>query len=66
MAPRPRGFGKSLHSSAHEPQSFIAKYEGGERRLDVVEFMGVVRAMDADPVAVLRTLAPCWTAEPKL
>jgi hypothetical protein len=27
------------------------------RRLDVVEFMGVVRAMDADPVAVLRTLA---------
>jgi transcriptional regulator with XRE-family HTH domain len=38
------------------PQSFVAKYEGGERRLDVVEFVAVVRTMGADPVRLLRDL----------
>ena len=38
------------------PQSFVAKYEGGERRLDVVEFMAVSRAIGADPVRILRAL----------
>lgn len=38
------------------PQSFVAKYEGGERRLDVVEFLAVAQAMDADPVKLLRAL----------
>ncbi len=28
-----------------KPQSFIAKYEGGERRLDVVEFVDIVKAL---------------------
>lgn len=36
------------------PQSFVAKYEGGERRLDVVEFVAVVRAIGGDPVRLLR------------
>lgn len=31
------------------PQSFVAKYEGGERRIDVVEFLTVARALNADP-----------------
>ena len=39
-----------------KPQSFVAKYEGGERRLDVVEFLAVTRAIGADPVRVLRAL----------
>lgn len=38
------------------PQSFVAKYEGGERRLDVLEFVAVVRALEADPVGILRAL----------
>ncbi|MGB9367329.1 MAG: helix-turn-helix transcriptional regulator [Xanthobacteraceae bacterium] len=37
-------------------QSFVAKYEGGERRLDVVEFIAIARAMGADPVRILRVL----------
>jgi len=32
-----------------KPQSFVAKYEGGERRLDVVEFIAIARALGADP-----------------
>jgi transcriptional regulator with XRE-family HTH domain len=39
------------------PQSFVAKYEGGERRLDVIEFMQVARAVGADPARLLRLLA---------
>lgn len=36
-------------------QSFVAKYEGGERRLDVVEFVTIAQALGADPVQILRT-----------
>lgn len=40
----------------HKPQSFVAKYEGGERRIDVVEFVTICRAIGADPAKILRTL----------
>lgn len=39
-----------------KPQSFVAKYEGGERRLSVIEFIDVVRALGAEPPVVLRQL----------
>jgi len=38
------------------PQSFVAKVEGGERRLDVIEFIDFARAIDADPLKILRAL----------
>ena len=38
------------------PQSFVAKVEGGERRLDVIEFVDLVQALGADPVKLLRKL----------
>ena len=38
------------------PQSFVAKYEGGERRLDVVEFVEVARVLGMDPVRLVRQL----------
>jgi transcriptional regulator with XRE-family HTH domain len=37
-----------------KPQSFVAKYEGGERRLDAAEFIGIARAIEADPYKMLR------------
>jgi transcriptional regulator with XRE-family HTH domain len=38
------------------PQSFVAKYEGGERRLDVVEFVEVCASLGVDPHTVLTEL----------
>jgi transcriptional regulator with XRE-family HTH domain len=39
-----------------KPQSFVAKYEGGERRLSAIEFIDVVRALDLEPSAAMRQL----------
>ena len=36
------------------PQSFVSKYERGERRLDVVEFGDVAKALGVDPLRLLR------------
>lgn len=47
---------QQLARRLHKSQSFVAKYEGGERRIDVVEFLQIVHAMKADPVTVLRSL----------
>ena len=38
------------------PQSFVAKYEVGERRLDVVEFIEVAHALEVDPSLLLAEL----------
>lgn len=38
------------------PQSFVSKYERGERRLDVVEFGEVARALRIDPLRFLGRL----------
>src|SRR5665647_223357 len=38
------------------PQSFVDKYEGGERRVDVVEFITIARALGADPLKLMTIL----------
>lgn len=39
-------------------QQFVSKYESGERRLDIVEFVDIARVLKVDFVMVLRTLDP--------
>jgi transcriptional regulator with XRE-family HTH domain len=39
-----------------KPQSFVAKYEGGERRLDVIEFMEICEALKVDPNVLINKL----------
>jgi len=43
-----------LAGRLHRPQSFVAKYENGERRMDVVEFVEVAQALKLDPAALFR------------
>lgn len=42
-----------LAARLQRAQSFVSKYESGERRLDVVEFLEVCKALSVSPVSVL-------------
>ena len=39
-----------------KPQSFVAKYEGGERRLSVIEFIDIAEALQIRPSHLLDEL----------
>lgn len=45
-----------LSAKLSRPQSFVSKFERGERRLDVVEFKAVAEALGLDPIKFLRRL----------
>ena len=45
---------QALARRLKKPQSFVAKYEGGERRVDVVEFVTIARALGADPLKLFK------------
>jgi transcriptional regulator with XRE-family HTH domain len=45
-----------LAKRLRKSQSFVAKYEGGERRIDVVEFLTIASALGTDPILLLRSL----------
>lgn len=39
-----------------KPQSFVSKYERGERRLDIPEFVAIARALDRDSASLIRRI----------
>ena len=39
------------------PQSFVAKYENGERRIEVVEFVHIVKALGCNGVDLLEAIS---------
>jgi hypothetical protein len=39
-----------------KPPSYVAKYEGGDRRLDVLEFLDVAAAIGFDPRKLIQSL----------
>lgn len=44
---------QQVASRLRKPQSFVSKYENGERRLDVAEFIGVLDVLGYDPRAAM-------------
>ena len=47
-----------LAESLNKPQSFVAKYENGERRIDVVEFVDITAALGVSTVDLLARIEP--------
>ena len=47
---------QQLARRLERPQSFVSKYESGERRLDVVEFLWILRVLKADPGRSIRKI----------
>lgn len=47
---------EKLAQALNRPQSFIAKVESGERRLDVVEFVHIARLLSLNPEAVIKKI----------
>lgn len=45
-----------LAKKLRRPQSYVSKYERGDRRLDVIEFLEIARAIKFDPNEVLQKL----------
>lgn len=43
-------------SALGKPQSFVAKYENGERRIDVVELIDIAHVLGASPATILSEL----------
>ena len=41
-----------LAARLRKPQSVVSAYEAGKRRVDVVEFLLIVRSLGADPVDI--------------
>jgi transcriptional regulator with XRE-family HTH domain len=39
-----------------KPPSYVAKYEGGERRLDLLEYLDIADAIGFDPCELIRIL----------
>lgn len=47
---------QQLADRLEKPQSYVAKVEGGERRIDVIEFIAFARAIGADPEKLFRSV----------
>ncbi len=47
------------------PQSFVSKYESGERRLDVAEFIAILAALGADPLDAFAQILETAPSRPR-
>ena len=45
-----------LAEKLKKPQSYVSKYESGERRLDIIEFLEIAELLSIDPIDFFRKL----------
>ena len=46
-----------LAKKLRRPQSYVSKYERGDRRLDVIEFLEIARVIGFDPTKLISKLS---------
>lgn len=51
-----------LASRLQKPQSFVSDFERGQRRIDLVEFVVIARALGLDPLEVFREIVASISA----
>lgn len=44
----------ALAEKLGKPQSFVSSYENGQRRIDVLEFLVIVEALDGEPELIFK------------
>ena len=47
---------QQLAKLLRKPQSFVSNYERGQRRIDILELLRIVGALNADPIEVFRVI----------
>ena len=47
---------RDLATKLNKVHSFVAKYEQGERRLDVIEFLDIAEALEVNPIEIIKKL----------
>ena len=47
---------QQLARKLRKPQSFVSSYESGQRRVDVLEFLTILRAIGAAPVDAFKAI----------
>jgi transcriptional regulator with XRE-family HTH domain len=47
---------EQLARRLNRPQSFISKYENGERRVDVIELLQILQSIGVEPMSFLRKI----------
>ncbi|WP_416674234.1 helix-turn-helix domain-containing protein [Egbenema bharatensis] len=55
-----------LAEALNRPQSFVSKYESGERRLDLVEYLEIANALQFDPCELIRLISNEVLSEPTI
>jgi transcriptional regulator with XRE-family HTH domain len=48
---------RALSEKLKKAPTYVSKYERGERRLDVVEFLDIVKVLGADPNEIINKIA---------
>ncbi len=54
---------QALANKLNRRQSYVSKFELGERRLDVVEFLEVLRAIGLEPCTFLKRIQDALTSK---
>jgi len=48
---------QQLSEQLNRPQSFVSKYENGERRLDIIETIEICKALKSNPHELIEIIA---------